>query len=109
MILFLVSIVYYSPIKLNSIGCIDSHVFFHSDISGHWLWNLQGIYSLVLEGNEEVPHKIGDQGLECHILFVSDLMKFSYDIIYNNIISLFQILFNLLGPPILHRQDYHLL
>jgi hypothetical protein len=49
-----------------------SYVFFHTDISGQWLWNLQGLYSLVLEMNDMVPHQMGDQsGLECHVLFVS--------------------------------------
>jgi len=65
-----------------------SHVFFHSNLSGQWLWNLQGLYSVILETNPEVPHQIGDQGgLDCHVLFVSDLIKFII-IIYSNIYQL---------------------
>ena len=75
MLPFLASIICcnsYLLIDLNFVCCIASYVFFHSAISGCWLWNLQGIYSLVLEINEDVPYKIGDQGLpECHVLFVS--------------------------------------
>ncbi|KAF8809167.1 hypothetical protein BYT27DRAFT_7285400, partial [Phlegmacium glaucopus] len=56
----------------------NSDVFFHSDFSGRWLWNLQGQYSFVLETNEEVPHQTGDQGgLECHILFLLPIIQSS--------------------------------
>jgi len=82
MISFHVGIVYcYLIIKLNLICYIGSFVFFHSDVSGHWLWNLEEIYSLVIGINEEVPHQTGAQGLECCILFVSGLIKFSHNII----------------------------
>ena len=83
--------------------------FFHSDLSGHWLWNLEGNYSLVLESDQDVPHRIGAQGIECRVLFVSGLIKISYDIIYNNIVSLFQMLSSLLHPPFIHRQYPHFL
>ena len=84
MILFHVSLnhLYFSfssLIKYNFTCYIDSYVFFHSDLSGRWLWNLEGIYSLVLETDQEVPYKTGAgasaQDLECRVLFVSDLMK----------------------------------
>jgi len=35
-----------------------------------------------------------------------DLIKFHCDIIYNNTISLFRMLFVLPHPPIIHRQDH---
>jgi hypothetical protein len=66
---------FYSLIKYNFTCYIDSYVFFHSDLSGHWLWNLEGIYSFVLETDQEVPYKTGAQDLECRVLFVSDFMK----------------------------------
>ena len=53
-------------------------MFFYSDISGRWLWNLEGLYSLVLEGNngnKKVPYKQGKNDLQCHVLFVSDLIQ----------------------------------
>ena len=33
----------------------------------------------MLETDQEVPYKKGDQDLECRVLFVSDLIKISYD------------------------------
>jgi hypothetical protein len=72
------------------------------------LWNLQGMYSLVLEANEDVPYKIGEQGLpECHVLFVSSLIDFIHFIIHNNTISLFQLLFILQHPMTLCWEDPH--
>lgn len=62
MILFHISFDFYLLIKYNLIGCIDSYIFFYSDLSGHWLWNLEGVYSLVLEMDQEVPYKIGAKG-----------------------------------------------
>ena len=63
---------YYWLIESILIYLTGSYVLFHTDLSGQWLWNLQGLYSSVLEMNDEVPHKLGDQGgLECHVLFVS--------------------------------------
>ncbi len=54
-----------------------SYVFFYLNLSGQWLWALQGKYSYVLEENEEVPFHVNDQGgNECHILFVNILLYF---------------------------------
>jgi len=85
---------------------IDSYIFFHSDLSGRWLWNLEGLYASVLETDQEVPYQIGAQGSECRVLCVSHLIKINYNIVYNNIVRLFRML---LCPPISHRQDPHFL
>jgi len=54
------------------------------DLSGQWLWALQGKYAHVLESNDEVPHQVNTQGVyECHILFVSTVHQLSVAIYLN--------------------------
>src|SRR5258708_14379473 len=99
MIQFHISFFISSDYLFIKLFAVVSFVFFYSDVSDHWLWNLEGIYSLVFETNDVVPYQMSNQNLECRVLFVSDFTKFNCDIIYNITTSLFQILFILPCPP----------